>query len=78
MIRQESAPTLKEIGAMLKDHPDLKLTIEGHTDNVGNAESNQTLSERRASAVRQYLIDNHQGGTNETAEGGRRTGGWSW
>ncbi|HEU4523764.1 MAG TPA: OmpA family protein [Gemmatimonadales bacterium] len=85
VIRQESAPTLKEIGAMLKDHPDLKLTIEGHTDNVGNAESNQTLSERRASAVRQYLIDNHQVdgtrldakglgqtkpvGTNETAEG---------
>ncbi len=36
-IRQESAPTLKEIGTMLKDHADLKLTIEGHTDNVGKA-----------------------------------------
>ncbi len=30
-IRPESSPTLKEIGAMLKDHPELKLTIEGHT-----------------------------------------------
>jgi OmpA-OmpF porin, OOP family len=59
-IRQESAPTLKEIGTMLKDHPELKLTIEGHTDNVGKAESNQTLSEKRAAAVRQYLIDNYQ------------------
>ncbi|MGH7578590.1 MAG: OmpA family protein, partial [Gemmatimonadales bacterium] len=59
-IRQESSPTLKEIGTMLKDHPDLKLTIEGHTDNVGKAESNQTLSEKRAAAVRQYLIDNFQ------------------
>jgi outer membrane protein OmpA-like peptidoglycan-associated protein len=84
-IRQESAPTLKEIGTMLKDHADLKLTIEGHTDNVGKAESNQTLSDRRAAAVRQYLIDNHQidgarleakgmgqtkpAGSNETAEG---------
>jgi OOP family OmpA-OmpF porin len=52
-IRQESAPTLKEIGAMLKDHPELELTIEGHTANVGKAESNQALSERRAAAVRQ-------------------------
>ena len=59
-IRQESAPTLKEIGTMLKDHPELRLTIEGHTDNVGKAESNQALSEKRAAAVRQYLIDTHQ------------------
>jgi outer membrane protein OmpA-like peptidoglycan-associated protein len=84
-IRQESAPTLKEIGTMLQEHPDLKLTIEGHTDNVGKAESNQTLSEKRAAAVRQYLIDNYQidaarleakglgqtkpAGANDTAEG---------
>ncbi len=59
-IRQESAPTLKEIGTMLKEHADLKLTIEGHTDNVGKAESNQSLSEKRSAAVRQYLIDNYQ------------------
>ena len=59
-IRQESAPTLKEIGTMLKEHADLKLTIEGHTDNVGKAETNQTLSEKRAAAVRQYLIDTYQ------------------
>jgi OmpA-OmpF porin, OOP family len=59
-IRQESGPTLKEIGTMLKDHPDLNLTIEGHTDNVGKPESNQALSEKRAAAVRQYLIDNYQ------------------
>jgi OOP family OmpA-OmpF porin len=55
-IRPESAPTLKEIGEMLKEHADLKLAIEGHTDNVGNAASNQTLSEKRAEAVRQELI----------------------
>ena len=58
-IRPESTPTLKEIGAMLKEHPELKLTIEGHTDNVGNAASNQTLSEKRAAAVRQHLVDVH-------------------
>ena len=59
-IRPESTPTLKEIGAMLKDHPDLKLTIEGHTDNVGAAAANQALSEKRAAAVRQFLIDSYQ------------------
>jgi OmpA-OmpF porin, OOP family len=59
-IRPESTPTLKEIGAMLKDHPELKLTIEGHTDNVGSAASNQALSEKRAAAVRQFLIDSYQ------------------
>jgi outer membrane protein OmpA-like peptidoglycan-associated protein len=59
-IRQESAPTLKEIGTMLKEHPELQLTIEGHTDNVGKPESNQALSEKRAAAVRQYLIDHYQ------------------
>jgi OmpA-OmpF porin, OOP family len=55
-IRPESAPTLKEIGSMLKEHGDLSLTIEGHTDNVGNAAANQTLSEKRAAAVRAALI----------------------
>jgi OmpA-OmpF porin, OOP family len=59
-IRAESAPTLQEIADMLKQHPDLKLTIEGHTDNVGNAAANQALSERRAAAVRQALITTYQ------------------
>ncbi len=56
-IEGESTPTLKEIGDMLTGHPDLKLLIEGHTDNVGDAASNQTLSERRAAAVKRYLVD---------------------
>ena len=59
-IRPESSPTLKEIGAMLKEHPDLKLAIEGHTDNVGAAAANQALSEKRAAAVRQALVDGYQ------------------
>jgi outer membrane protein OmpA-like peptidoglycan-associated protein len=59
-LRPESSATLKEIGAMLKEHPELELTIEGHTDNVGSAESNQALSDKRAAAVRQFLVDNYQ------------------
>jgi outer membrane protein OmpA-like peptidoglycan-associated protein len=58
-IRPESTPTLKEIGTMLKEHADLKLMIEGHTDDVGAAASNQSLSDKRAEAVRQYLIKSY-------------------
>ena len=55
-IRPESTPTLKQIGDMLKTHATLKLAIEGHTDNVGDAASNKALSEKRAAAVKQYLV----------------------
>ena len=54
-IRPESTPTLEEIGAMLRSHPDLRIRIEGHTDGEGEEALNQDLSERRAAAVRSYL-----------------------
>jgi len=55
-LRPESSGTLKEIGQMLKEHPELRLMIEGHTDNVGSDASNQALSEKRAAAVKQALV----------------------
>jgi OmpA-OmpF porin, OOP family len=56
-IRPESTPTLQEIGTMLNQNASLRLRIEGHTDNVGSASANQALSERRAAAVRQHLVE---------------------
>ena len=58
-IRPESTPTLKEIGEMLKEHADLKLTIEGHTDNVGNADANKALADKRAAAVKAFLVNSY-------------------
>jgi len=57
-IKPESTPTLKEIGSMLTDHPELRLSIEGHTDSDGADDYNMTLSQNRANAVRGYLITN--------------------
>lgn len=56
-IRPESAPTLQQIGDMLRSHAELRLRIEGHTDDVGADAANQQLSERRAAAVKQYLVE---------------------
>ncbi len=59
VIRPESTPTLKQMGQMLTDHPDLKLIIEGHTDSQGDDAYNQELSEKRAAAVKSYLCDKY-------------------
>ncbi|MEY2396382.1 MAG: OmpA-OmpF porin, family [Acidobacteriaceae bacterium] len=54
-ILPDSENVLGEIAKMLKQNPDVKLSVEGHSDNVGAAAANQALSEKRAQAVVLWL-----------------------
>jgi outer membrane protein OmpA-like peptidoglycan-associated protein len=58
-IRPESEPVLKEIAEVMAKNPAWKLSVEGHTDNIGRAAANLDLSTRRAAAVRQALVDRY-------------------
>jgi OOP family OmpA-OmpF porin len=50
-IRPDSQPIIEQVVQMLQSNPDLKLSVEGHTDSVGSPASNKLLSENRAKAV---------------------------
>jgi OOP family OmpA-OmpF porin len=55
-IRPDGMPAVDEITKLLKTDPTLRLAIEGHTDDTGNAAHNQMLSTQRAEAVVQTLV----------------------
>ena len=56
VIVKTSYPILNQIATVLKDNPAYLIEVRGHTDNVGDARLNQVLSQKRAAAVRKYLI----------------------
>ena len=56
-IRPESKPKLDEAVEILKEYENIRVRITGHTDDVGTPEFNEELSEKRAAAVKQYLVD---------------------
>jgi outer membrane protein OmpA-like peptidoglycan-associated protein len=58
-IRPQSAPVLREIAQAMKDNPTWRLSVEGHTDNIGGDASNLDLSKRRATAVMQTLASQY-------------------
>lgn len=69
-IAPESKPVLDALAVYLKGNPGLRVTIEGHTDNIGDASANLRLSSARAEAVRAYLVSQSGAAGNRIAAKG--------
>jgi len=72
-LRPGAREKLARVSGILLAHPTLKIEVEGHTDSVGGEEYNQRLSEQRAAAVRDYLVQNSIPVNNVTAVGFGKT-----
>ena len=72
-LRPLAREKLAKISGIVLAYPDLKLAIEGNTDSVGSDEMNQTLSEQRAAAVRDYLAKENIPMTSMTSQGFGKT-----
>ena len=55
-MKAEAYPLLDEVAIILEKNPEMKVEVQGHTDNKGTAEYNQWLSEKRAQRVKDYLV----------------------
>ena len=55
-LRPRARESLAKVAGILLAYPDLRLEVDGHTDSVGSDAYNQQLSEKRAAAVRDYLV----------------------
>ncbi|MEB2327836.1 MAG: OmpA family protein [Pseudomonas sp.] len=64
-VREESYGDIKNLADFMQQYPQTSTTVEGHTDSVGTDQYNQRLSERRAEAVRDVLVNQYG------VEGGR-------
>jgi outer membrane protein OmpA-like peptidoglycan-associated protein len=68
-LKNEAKVVIAKLAGILLILPELNLRVEGHTDSTGSADYNQTLSERRASAVRDFLAQQGIGGQRMVAVG---------
>ncbi len=58
-LKPESYPVLDDAARILTMHPEIDVEVQGHTDDIGSDAYNLRLSQKRAEAVRDYLIDVH-------------------
>jgi OOP family OmpA-OmpF porin len=68
-IRNADIPDLEKAVAFVKKYPDAKVSLEGYTDNRGSDKYNLALSERRAQAVKKYIVDKGENAARITAVG---------
>lgn len=57
IVKEKYYDNIKKVADFMKANPGAVVTIEGHTDNIGNAAYNKKLSLKRAKSVRQYMIN---------------------
>jgi outer membrane protein OmpA-like peptidoglycan-associated protein len=69
IIMEVSKPELDQLAEYLIRHPEQTVRIEGHTDNMGDSESNLSLSKKRAQSVARYLTSKGVDATRITTEG---------
>ncbi len=69
-IRPVSEPVLKEIAQAMADRPGWKLTITGHTDNIGGHKYNEELSQRRSASVKKALVERYHVDPNRLSTSG--------
>ena len=72
-LRPEAREKLAKLSGIILAYPGLRLAIEGNTDSVGSAALNQTLSEQRADAVRDYLEKENIPASSMTSQGFGKT-----
>jgi outer membrane protein OmpA-like peptidoglycan-associated protein len=68
-LKSDAQVKLAKVSGILLAYPNLKLQVEGYTDNIGTDEYNQKLSEQRADAVREFLVAQSVADANITAQG---------
>jgi outer membrane protein OmpA-like peptidoglycan-associated protein len=68
-LKPEAREKLAKVSGILLAYPDLKVQVEGYTDNVGTTQYNLTLSQQRGDAVRDYLISQGVAAANVTSTG---------
>jgi len=68
-LKPDAREKLAKVSGILLAYPNLKLQVEGYTDNIGSDDYNQKLSQERADGVRQYLVSQSVSDANVSAEG---------
>lgn len=56
-VKKKYHEEIGQLAAAMKNNPNLKIRLEGHTDNVGGAAYNEKLSKRRVDAVKKYMVE---------------------
>ena len=68
-LRGSFYPTLNSVGEVLARYADTTMRVTGHTDNTGSRQYNQTLSEKRAASVADYLVTRQVGRSRMLVQG---------